>query len=547
MAVALYVSSRVPRWMRITGLVGALALGALPWAWGRLPVADMAAASEQAFTFEHEDVLGTSLRLVVVAGSRSIATAAERAVLETVERERQIFSTYDRESELSRINARPWTERRDLVVSAHLGVVLHHASSWQRRSGGAFDGYAGLLMDRWRRAAREGAPPKAEELAALRLAPDATPQFRVPRRHGKRRLTCTAPGRFDLGRIAKGFIIDQALRAARMADAGVRGALLDIGGDVGVFGASPQGRRAAWRIGVVDPSAPADNARPLAALALRGQAVASSGGYARPLTVGGERHSHILDPRSGRPADGVRGATAIAKTAESADALATLLCVLDPKKGIALVDRTPGAAALVVDADGVAHPSRRWARALGPGTPGSKAAAPVKRTHGAWPPGYGVRVAFTLVNSGARGGRRRPFKRHGVAVWVEDASGKSVRILAFWFRRSELKHAKGLRTFWQRSGSNLGVRGLATISRATRRPGAYTLDWDGRDEAGHALPRGRYRIRIDINRENGPPRGHERETVATLEIDCGSRATTARAADQPELTGVAARYGRLRG
>ena len=57
-------------------------------------------------------------------------------------------------------------------------------------------------------------------------------------------------------------------------------------------------------------------------------------------------------------------------------------------------------------------------------------------------------------------------------------------------------------------------------TRASRAPGRYTLAWDGRDDDGRLVPRGAYRVRVDINREKGPPSGRERHTVATLELTC---------------------------
>ena len=120
-----------------------------------------------------------------------------------------------------------------------------------------------------------------------------------------------------------------------------------------------------------------------------------------------------------------------------------------------------------------------------------------------------------------------------------------MKILALWFAADELEHAKQLDSFWNEgwvgSGGDRNPDSLRVWTRATRAPGHYTLTWDGKDEEGHALPRGRYRIRIDVNREHGP--GRERHTVASVDAVCGGTAGRFGVADQPELADVIVSYG----
>ncbi|RMG15559.1 MAG: DUF2271 domain-containing protein [Planctomycetota bacterium] len=492
------------------------------------------------FSFRRENVLGTSFRLVVAARSRAAAEGLERAVLEVVERHRRTFSSYDPKSEVGRLNALPWQQRSGLRVSKYLGRVLGWALDWQRESRGAFDVYLGELRKAWREAAATGREPNPEVLA--RLVGEG-PGFRLERRkRGKKRevlLRCLRPGSFDLGGIAKGFIIDRALRAiAKRTPA----ALLDIGGDLAVHGRPPRPDGLGWPVAVVDPRRPAENDPPLDTLFLTGMAVASSGGYARGVTVAGRRRSHIIDPRTGRPAEGVLGATVVAPTAAEADALATALCVLEPQDGLALIEKRPVAAALIVDAAGRAHRSRAWARFRAP---------PPPRTGPPWPRGYSVRISFRQINSWEthpeQRGRRRRFKRHGTAVWVEDPAGRRVRLVSLWFDRDELGHVRELDSFWRDgwvlSGDGADYHPLRAVARASRRPGEYTVVWDGLDDAGRPVPQGRYRVRIDVNREHGPPHGREEHTCATVELVCGERPATGTAPDRPELAGVRVEYG----
>ncbi len=493
--------------------------------------------SAESFTFTRENVLGTSFRLVLVTASRKQAETALQTALAEIERCRRIFSTYDPQSELSKINAMPWRSRRELVLSTDLARVLRSSLYWRKVSQGAFDPYLGDLIARWRLAAKHGDVAPAADVAAggAQLA-----EFRIhKRKRDKKRLytlTCARAGRFDLDGIAKGFIIDRALRAI---ESSVDGALLDIGGDIAVRGRSAR-HGSAWHIDVADARRPAENDRALDTIALSHMAIASSGGYARSMKIAKHTYSHILDPRTGRPAATLLGATVIAPDARTADALATALCVLEPSAGVALVDRQPVAACLLVDRKGRVHRSRDWTRFR---------PVPPRASGTPWPAGFALQIHFRLVDSrtpAQRAGKRGRFKRHGTAVWVDDASGRRVRLVTLWFDRDEISHVRKLRAFWREgwvlSGSGADYGPLRAVSRASRRPGEYTVVWDGRDDAGRPVPQGRYRVRIDINREHGP--GNERHTLASIDVECRDVAVEGRAADQPELADVQVAYTR---
>jgi hypothetical protein len=107
----------------------------------------------------------------------------------------------------------------------------------------------------------------------------------------------------DLGGYAKGYALDRAaaiLRAGRAANA-----LINIGGNVMALGR--QGRQP-WRVGIQHPRA----AAPLATLELRdGEAIGTSGDYQRYFELDGRRYCHLLDPRSGRPAEGTQAVTVL--------------------------------------------------------------------------------------------------------------------------------------------------------------------------------------------------------------------------------------------
>ena len=89
---------------------------------------------------------------------------------------------------------------------------------------------------------------------------------------------------------------------------------------------------------MADPHAPAENMPPIAVVRLRGEALATSGGYRRGFEMGGHTVSHILDPRTGRPARQVASASVVAPDCATADALSTAFNVLAPAESVALAE-----------------------------------------------------------------------------------------------------------------------------------------------------------------------------------------------------------------
>jgi hypothetical protein len=254
-----------------------------------------------------------------------------------------------------------------------------------------------------------------------------------------------------------------------------------------------------WRLGVQDPFHPEDNARPLTGLALANAAVATSGGYQRYFTVGRERFSHLIDPRTGRPAGDIASATVVAPDGATANVLATTVCVLAPADGLRLVGRVPGAECLIVTTRGAVVRSPGFARYEFPVTAPPDDPTP-KADERPWPDQFRVTVAIELPKiENAR--YRRPY----VAVWIEDADGQAVRTLTVW--GDVPKYLRDLGDWWKVAKDDKDL--IKAVTRATRGPGKYAVTWDGKDDKGKALPRGTYTVRVEVHREHGK---HLRQT-----------------------------------
>lgn len=283
--------------------------------------------------------MGVPFRIVLYAPDTATAESSARAAFQRVSQLNDILSDYDTDSELSRLS-RTAGSGQAVPLSPELWKVLERAQQFSARSDGAFDVTVGPYVSLWRKARREKQLPRAGPLAAARKAVGWQKLKLDPKTRSATLLV--EDMRLDLGGIAKGYALDEALRVLRQQ--GVPRALVTGGGDMAA-GEPPPGQRG-WRIEV----APLDvtNAPPARFLSLANAGLATSGDLFQRLEIDGRRYSHIVDPRTGLGLTDHSLVTVVAPDAMTADGLSTVVSVLGPKKGFACVEATPRAAACVV-------------------------------------------------------------------------------------------------------------------------------------------------------------------------------------------------------
>ncbi|MBI1967154.1 MAG: FAD:protein FMN transferase [Gemmatimonadetes bacterium] len=276
--------------------------------------------------------MGVAVRLVLYVSEDGAARVAARAVYDRIAELEDKMSDYRPESEVRRL---PSCGAAPLAASAELYTVLARALDLAARTDGAFDPTVGPYVALWRDARRTGRLPSRDALdsAAARVG------WRKVRLNPATRAVCLeAPGmRLDLGGIAKGYILDQAL--AELRRHGVTRALLEAGGDI-LVGDAPPGEPG-WRI-AVPGAGPALAAR---AAALANAAVATSGDTEQFVVIDGVRYSHIVDPRTGLGLTNRLQSAVVAPDGITADGLATALTVLGEERAAPLLQAFPGVAA----------------------------------------------------------------------------------------------------------------------------------------------------------------------------------------------------------
>lgn len=265
--------------------------------------------------------------------------------------------------------------------------------------------------------------------------------------------------------------------------------VVNIGGDLVV--------RGSWTepVDIADPKSDAENSEPIGRLLIQDRAVATSGNYRRGVELGGRRYSHIVDPRTGLPAEDVISSTVVAPNAADAGALATAFSVLQPDESRRLAATVPGTEYLLVMKDGRQIASRGWpllAAAVRP----KVLFFPAVDTP-AWNQ-MELTVAFELAHFNTQA--RRPY----IAIWVEDQDKFPVRTIALW--REKVRYVAELKAWYRddrlralSEGSDL----LSSISSATRAAGKYSVNWDGKDNAGKYVKPGKYTLYLEAAREHG--------------------------------------------
>ena len=284
-------------------------------------------------------VMGTELSITVYrAGFETETTSADLdAAFAAVAEIDALMSLYKPDSELSALNANAGNGA--MAVNSHTFAVLDAAQHYAALTNGAVDITVEPLVRLWGFFDVENAAVPSQQ--RIDAAKKRTGMGRLALNRQSRSVALNTDTRVDLGGIAKGYGVDRALAVLRARD--VPAALVNLGGTIGVLGRHPAGRP--WAVGLYHPR---DN-RLMGEIRLRDGAVSTSGDYDRYFEHDGTRYSHIIDPRTGWPVEGVFAVTVVAPNATAADALSTAAYVLGPDEGMTLLSQCTGVDGLLVE------------------------------------------------------------------------------------------------------------------------------------------------------------------------------------------------------
>lgn len=300
----------------------------LMWPWRREP-------KTYKFLQHIEGVLGTSLEFQSVSEDSQSNDRAFEAAIATIEELENVFSAFRPESELMR-----WQRTRGeaVPVSSELAIVLSEAEQFRSLSRNAFCPVADALSLAWREGRSLPELDPKNPLWTVNL--DSSTAIR----HTALLATLNA--------IAKGYIVDRALESAMHH--GVSQAMVNIGGDLRHAGAK------SIPVEITDPTADAENSKPLQTIRISNQAVATSGGYRRGFTKDGERFSHVFDAILGHPAETKMSVSVIADSALEADAVATVASILPYEDAMKFANSLNRVGVLIVSHSGSIGSNPFW-------------------------------------------------------------------------------------------------------------------------------------------------------------------------------------------
>lgn len=294
-------------------------------------------AANAARVDETRVLMGTAVQVSAEGRDEARLRAAVGAAFAEMARLSAMMSHYDPSSVVSEIGRA--AGRHPVGVPRELLEVLRSAQAVSRDTHGAFDATIGALS--WRYRPDDPHLPSATETERERALVDYR---RLVLDERKETVFLERAGmRLDLGGIAKLYILQAGLRSLESVS---ERALVNGGGDVAAWsapGATP------WRVGIRDPRAP-DTL--LGSLPLARGFVVSSGDYERRFERAGVRYSHILDPRTGRPARGPRGVTLASPRLEDVAGYGVAIMVLGVEEAKRLVRERPQLDALVAGREG---------------------------------------------------------------------------------------------------------------------------------------------------------------------------------------------------
>ena len=264
---------------------------------------------------------------------RVFARAAEQCLRE-IRRFEKKYSRYRPDSVTSSINRS--AGRAPVSIDAETAALLGYAAVCYEQSEGLFDITSGVFRRVWHR--RRTTLPKQTELdVCLEKAGWDKVQY-----SDKQVYLPLAGMELDFGGVVKEYAADAAAIIA--GKTGIRHGLVNLGGDIRIVGPQPDGRP--WPIGIVHPLK-TDSA--IATVSLMEGALTTSGGYERFVEIGGKRYSHLIDPRTGWPVEGLLSVSVAAGQAVVAGSIASIALLQRPDAGLGWLERC-GVPYLAVDA-----------------------------------------------------------------------------------------------------------------------------------------------------------------------------------------------------
>ena len=430
-------------------------------------------------------VLGTSFDITLYGIEEPQSHAAISSLLSHINNLENTLSTWRKDSEISQFNRLKQLNG----MSEHLVQVLNLCHQWENQSQQHFSCRMGKIHKQWQQAVTTQVLPN--RISMRRLARDIikTPMINF---NTKQSAITQSHVVYDVSALAKGYILDNAIKFIRAHSPKVTGIKLNIGGDLVFWGKkSPDSM---WNAAIGQHNLMNDNDQSTI-ISISEGAIAHSGIGERDFKINRRQFSHILAPKEGWPIDTPHSVSVYARDATTADAAATMLSNMDIANAIDWVNKQQDLEALFQAADGQKYWSNNWQALVK-----TKSNQPLTR----------MTVDYQIPQFSGT-----DYERPYLAIWLTDKNNQFIRQLLLL--GSSNRWAQENKRWWRNIGRKNDSM-LDALAKPTRRPGHYSLQWDGFDFNHNIVEQEHLVLHVEASREHG---GHDYQRI-TIDLATNS-------------------------
>ncbi|WP_435276857.1 DUF2271 domain-containing protein [Psychrobium sp. nBUS_13] len=422
-------------------------------------------------------VLGTSFDITLYGIDQTQSHATISSLLSHINDLEDTLSTWRKDSELSQLNRLKQLNG----MSEHLVQVLNLCHQWEIQSKQHFSCRMGKIHKQWQQAVAKQVLPN--RIAMRRLARDI---IKTPTIDFNTQQTATIQSHvvYDVSALAKGYILDDAIKFIRTHSPKVTGIKLNIGGDIVFWGEKQPNTQ--WNTAISQHNVMNDNGQ-ATTISISQGAIAHSGIGERDFKINRRQFSHILAPKEGWPIDTPHSVSVYAMNATTADATATMLSNMDIASAIDWVNEQQDLEALFQTADGQKYWSNNWQALVK-----TESNRPLTR----------LTVDYQIPSFSDT-----DYERPYLAIWLTDENNQLVRQLLLL--GSSNRWAQENKRWWRNVGRKNDSM-LDALAKPTRRPGHYNVQWDGFDLHHSIVEQEQLIVHVEASREHG---GHDYKRI----------------------------------
>ena len=284
--------------------------------------------------------MGSTFVIAFVDSNYSLAEQKYQLIKTEIIRIENLISSWDEKSETSQINKNAGV--KPVNVSKELFFLIKRAKKISVLTDGYFDISYASFDNIWKFDGLSNSIPDSNLVEEILLLVNYK---NIILNQDSLSVYLKEKGmRIGFGAIGKGYAANKCKEL--LLSVGVENGIINAGGDLIAWGNDENNKK--WKIAIADPK---NDKRNIADFNISDRAVVTSGNYEKFIEINGVKYSHIINPKTGWPALGIKSVTIFCPDAEVADAIATSVFVMGSDKGIELINKLKGFDALIIDND----------------------------------------------------------------------------------------------------------------------------------------------------------------------------------------------------